>query len=141
MSTSSNLVRRVLLTLTSATALLAPVASHAGADSGLPASCTFNADGSGSCYGTLAGFRFSPDAGNYITLQTYTDANLTERGIAVRYNGVYKWIFINPSYTHVWKAFDNAGAVSGAYVYFHWNTVGVADVFQVSNSSAYYRGN
>jgi hypothetical protein len=131
---------RTLASLVAAVALFAPLASEAGADHGAPASCTFNADGSGWCSGTLAGFRFSADPTNFLVLQEYADTGFTERYISVKFNGIYRHIYVVPSNTHIWKAFDQAGSLLNPNIYFHWNASNTCDALQVYNSSGYYRG-
>jgi len=113
--------------------------AHAGAAGSQSASCTFNADKSGFCSGSLNAFRNSPDASAYLVLQSYVDSSGgISRYVSATWNGTNK--FIPVSGTAMNALFDIAATTvnPNANFYIHWNTSGVGDAIQIFNYSGYY---
>jgi hypothetical protein len=113
--------------------------AHAGSTSSRPAYCTFNADQSGYCSGSLNAFRNSPDASAYLVLQSYVDSSgAISRYVSATWNGTYKFIPIGG--TAMNALFDIAATTvnPNANFYIHWNTSGVGDSIQVFNDSQGY---
>ena len=113
--------------------------AHAGASGSRPAFCSFNADKSGYCSGSLNAFRNSPDASAYLILQSYVDSSGgISRYVQASWNGTNKFIPIGG--TAMSALFDIAATTvnPNANFYVHWNTSGVADAIQVFNDSHAY---
>jgi hypothetical protein len=110
--------------------------SVAGVSSPRAATCSFNADGSGYCSGTLSAFRKSPDPTAQLILQNYQSSTGTSRYASVRFAGTNKFVPLAPGLSaDMLRAFDQACNAVDANVFIHWNTSTQLDTIQLFNDS------
>lgn len=110
--------------------------SIAGVSSPRAATCTFNADGSGFCSGTLTAFRNSSDPTAQLVLQNYQSSSGSSRYASVRFAGTAKFVPLAAGLSaDMLRAFDQACNAVAANVYIHWNMSTQLDAIQLFNDS------
>jgi len=110
--------------------------SFAGASAPRAAKCVFNADGSGTCSGTLTAFRKSADPTAQLILQNYQSSTGMSRYVALTFGGTFKVVPLAGGLSaDMLRAFDQACTAVDANVFVHWNTSSQVDTIQLYNDS------
>jgi hypothetical protein len=110
--------------------------SFAGLSSPRNATCTFNADGSGFCSGTLSAFRKSADPTAQLILQNFEGASGVSRYVSLRFAGTSKFAPLAGGLSaDTLRAFDQACNAVDANIFIHWNTSTQTDSIQLFNDS------
>lgn len=96
----------------------------AGATDSRPASCTFNANGSGSCSGSLKAFRASPNATAYISFYSMVSSNAgPERWAYLQFGTTWKSLqLLSTAPTVLIERFDAVSTAVDGNIYFTWDT-------------------
>src|SRR5579871_5992007 len=84
--------------------------ARAGASSTMPATCSFNSDGSGYCSGSLRAFRNSTDTTAVLAIQQYADTSANEnRYFYLTWAGTTKYIWLGTG-ANLTATFDRIAA-------------------------------
>lgn len=111
-------------------ALLGATEGHAGYTH-QSASCFKNADGSGECRGTFAGFRASPNPGDYAYFQYNSTPGYVTYAFYATYNGVFYMCAPNATLVSMWDVIQN----NRGYFNISWNASGTCTNIWINNGS------
>lgn len=118
--------------LVAVAALAAPGRSEAGESYNYPPNCSKNADGSGSCQGSMKGFRNSTYADAYATFEINLVNNWTY--FYARYNNQSFSCYPDATTADRYAA----ALASNGYFYVVWNSSGTCTTLYVFNESPSY---